>query len=138
LNNSLQKATQAQQKEDFVGRKCPNCGGELIYRYTKSKGMRFIGCSNFQKCKYNEFPNQPQPKPTGLKCPDCGGDLIIKISKKKRKFIGCNNYPKCNFIMKTTPVIMKTIDKAMAQGAVPDVTVERAVIKAKTTENKEK
>ena len=138
LNNSLQKATQAQQKEDFVGRKCPNCGGELIYRYTKSKGMRFIGCSNFPKCKYNEFPNQPQPKPTGLKCPDCGGDLIIKISKKKRKFIGCNNYPKCNFIMKTTPVIMKTIDKAMAQGAVPDVTVERAVIKAKTTENKEK
>ena len=138
LDSSLKKAMKAQEKEDFVGRKCPNCGGELIYRYTKTKGMRFIGCSNFPKCRYNEFPNQIQPKPIGLKCPDCGSDLIIKISKKKRKFIGCSNYPKCNFIMKTTPDIMKTIDKAMAQGAVPDIIVERAVIKTKAAKDKEK
>ena len=100
--------------------------------------MRFIGCSNFPKCKYNEFPNQPQPKLTGLKCPECGADLVIKVSKKKRKFVGCSNYPKCNFIMKTTPTIIKTIEKAMAEGTVPDVPVTRAVVKAKIPENKEK
>ena len=106
---------------------CPKCGGDLVYRFTKDKGLRFIGCINFPKCKYNEFPNTIQPKKTGLKCPECGGDLVLKLNKHKRKFVGCNNYPKCNFIMKTNSKMIKSLEAAIAENKVPDIKVEKAV-----------
>ncbi|TPE57355.1 type I DNA topoisomerase [[Mycoplasma] falconis] len=31
---------------------CPECGSELVYRYAKSNGNKFIGCSNFPNCRY--------------------------------------------------------------------------------------
>ncbi|WP_412031323.1 type I DNA topoisomerase [Metamycoplasma buccale] len=31
---------------------CPLCGNKLLYRYTKTKKQKFIGCSNFPACKY--------------------------------------------------------------------------------------
>jgi DNA topoisomerase-1 len=140
LSKSIKKAEKADDKTYFVNRKCPECGSDLVYRYAKDNGIRFIGCSNYPKCKYNEFPNAMQPKKTGLKCPECGSDLVIKMSKRKRKFIGCSNYPTCNFIMKTNSKIIKTIETAINENKIPDVKVEKAIFEKKTTkaEGKEK
>lgn len=48
-----------EKKIEFVGRKCPDCGKELVFRHAnkgKSRGKTFIACSGFPKCRYTEFP----------------------------------------------------------------------------------
>lgn len=45
-------AKQEKQPAKLVGRKCPKCGNELVYR--TSKRGEFIACSNFPKCRYIE------------------------------------------------------------------------------------
>ena len=79
-----------------VGRNCPKCGSHLVYRFSKKTKKQFIGCSNYPKCSYAEFPNNNQILME--KCPKCGNLLIQKTNKWNKKFIGCSNYPKCNFI----------------------------------------
>ncbi|PIP64186.1 hypothetical protein COW96_03945 [Candidatus Roizmanbacteria bacterium CG22_combo_CG10-13_8_21_14_all_33_16] len=37
-----------------VGQKCPDCGGDVVVRFTKSK-RRFFGCSNYPKCKHSSW-----------------------------------------------------------------------------------
>ncbi|AZZ65488.1 type I DNA topoisomerase [Metamycoplasma phocicerebrale] len=39
-------------KSEELDEKCPECGSNLIYRYTKIKKQKFIGCSAFPKCHY--------------------------------------------------------------------------------------
>ena len=79
-----------------VGRNCPKCGSSLVYRFSKKSKKQFIGCSNYPKCSYVEFPNDKQILVE--KCPKCGSSLVQKANKWGKKFIGCSNYPKCNFI----------------------------------------
>lgn len=138
LNKSITRADKIADQDNFIGRKCPKCGGDLIYRYTKNNGMRFIGCNNFPKCKYNEFPNVIQPKKIGLKCPECGNDLVLRLSKRHRKFIGCNNYPKCNFIMKSDSKTIKIIESAIAENKIPNIKVEKAIFEKKFKKTKDK
>ena len=38
--------------QELVNELCPECGSDLIYRYTKRDHKKFIGCSAFPKCKY--------------------------------------------------------------------------------------
>ncbi|WP_374847119.1 type I DNA topoisomerase [Metamycoplasma salivarium] len=56
FNNHLANATETIEisvlPQELVNEKCPNCGSELIYRYTKAKKQKFIGCSNFPACHY--------------------------------------------------------------------------------------
>lgn len=86
---------------------CPECSGNLLIR--KSKSGRFVGCSNYPKCKqtYN-IPRSGSVKPVGGECPECGAprirvyhkgdseelcvDLTCKFSKDKRYRGEC---PKC-------------------------------------------
>jgi DNA topoisomerase-1 len=44
------------EKKTFkkVGRKCPECGADLVERIAKKSGNTFIGCSAFPKCKFIE------------------------------------------------------------------------------------
>jgi len=37
-----------------VGRKCPECGADLVERVNKSKGNTFVACSAFPKCRFVE------------------------------------------------------------------------------------
>jgi DNA topoisomerase-1 len=41
-----------------VGRNCPECGKELIYKF--SRGGKFIGCSGYPECKYLESSVNPK------------------------------------------------------------------------------
>jgi DNA topoisomerase I len=94
----LEIADQSIEKVDLkaevepVGRVCPECGSELLYR--EGRFGRFIGCSNFPKCRYTE---QILTK-IGVPCPNCGGDLVEKRTRKgNRLFFGCANYPECEW-----------------------------------------
>jgi DNA topoisomerase I len=98
FSEKLEIADQSIEKVDLkaevepVGRVCPECGSELLYR--EGRFGRFIGCSNFPKCRYTE---QILTK-IGVTCPNCGGELVEKRTRKgNRLFFGCANYPECEW-----------------------------------------
>ena len=74
-----------------IGRQCPECGGELVIRW--GRYGKFIGCSNFPKCRYTE----PWLEKIGVKCPKCGGEIVERRTRRGRVFYGCVNYPECDF-----------------------------------------
>ena len=81
-----------------VGKKCPECGGELVQRWGRY-GL-YVGCSNHPDCKHTER----WVKKIGVRCPKDGGDLIEKKTRKGRIFYGCENYPDCDFASWKKPV----------------------------------
>lgn len=99
---SLDHASQSEKAfkidDKPVGRKCPECGHELLYKY--GRNGKFIGCSNFPECKHTEAIIVS----TGVPCPKCGGELIQKISKRGKLFYGCNQYPDCDFALWDEPI----------------------------------
>ncbi|MTH75890.1 type I DNA topoisomerase [Metamycoplasma hominis] len=48
--------------QEILQEKCPLCGHDLLYRYTKSKHQKFIGCSNFPSCRYIRNIDNEKPK----------------------------------------------------------------------------
>lgn len=89
--------------DELVGRKCSDCGEELIYKVSM-KGTRFIGCSSFPKCKHVEWI--PREVDKSVKCPDCDtGYIVAKTYKDKKKggktstMYACSAYPDCTHIM---------------------------------------
>ena len=76
---------------ELVGRECPLCTNPLVYR--EGRYGRFIGCSNFPKCRHTE---QILNK-IGVTCPKDGGDLVEKRTRRGRVFYGCANYPECDW-----------------------------------------
>lgn len=86
---------------EFVGRKCPDDNGSLVYKW--GRYGKFIGCQNFPVCRYIEALEKKSPEIVpDRKCPKCESDLVYRQSKRRgnSKFIGCSNYPECTFIEK--------------------------------------
>ena len=81
-------------KPESVGRKCPDCGKDLVYR--EGKNGRFVACSNFPRCKHTESVEKKEIGPK-IQCPECGdGLMVLRKSKKGSMFYGCNRWPACN------------------------------------------
>jgi DNA topoisomerase I len=76
---------------EYVGRDCPDSGHPLIIRW--GRYGKFIGCSDFPKCRYTE----PWLEKIGVFCPKDHGDLVERKTRKGRVFYGCANYPTCDF-----------------------------------------
>jgi len=97
FSENLVRADEAIPKIDLkrelepVGRDCPLCGNPLLYR--EGRYGRFIGCSNFPKCRHTE---QVLNK-IGVACPNDGGELVEKRTRKGRVFYACANYPECDW-----------------------------------------
>jgi len=95
FKTSLEQAEEAIPKIDQVeelGRDCPECGNPLLIRW--GRYGKFIGCSNFPKCRYTE----PWLEKIGVQCPECeDGDIVIRRTRKRRVFYGCSNWPDCEF-----------------------------------------
>jgi DNA topoisomerase-1 len=89
-----------EQPVEYVDRACPECDdGQLLVRW--GRFGKFIGCSNFPKCRYTE----PWLEKIGVKCPRCAdGDIVEKRTKKGRIFYGCANWPACDFTSWKRPV----------------------------------
>ena len=99
------------QKSDFqksVGKKCPECGSELIEKF--GRFGKFIACSNFPQCKYTEKGKEEKVQEALAKkeygnsegeiiCDQCGAPMALK-SGRFGSFLGCTNYPNCKNIKK--------------------------------------
>ena len=89
------KNTPIDVEHSYTGTMCPVCGAPLEYK--DGKNGKFIGCSNFPKCKYIEKIEKPVDY-IGENCPICGKPLVRRVDKKGKKFIGCSGYPECRYI----------------------------------------
>ena len=65
--------------DEKVGRLCPICNNELVYKKTKRYNSKVIGCSGFPNCKYLESLNKIEALDDI--CPISGDKLIIRKSK---------------------------------------------------------
>lgn len=97
----VQSAYEKMPKKELerVGRTCPECGGELVYR--NGKYGKFISCINFPKCRYTESEQDEQTTPEGQEekfCPNCGAKMVIKKGRYG-PFWACSNYPECKTIV---------------------------------------
>lgn len=82
-----------------VDEKCPQCGANLMIRW--SKFGKFLGCSNYPECKYikpREGDQARQPVETEYKCTDCGKPLLKRMGKYG-EFYACSGYPECKMVM---------------------------------------
>jgi DNA topoisomerase I len=89
------------EPEIIADRKCPQCGGPLVYKY--GKYGKFIGCSNYPECKYIE----PLVKPTdtGVTCPVCKkGTMLKRKSRYGKFFYSCSEYPACKYATWDEPI----------------------------------
>lgn len=102
VNNAQKKMPKMQAEK--VGRICPNCGGELVYR--DGKFGRFIACSNFPKCKYVENIVEY----TGEACPKCGKPLVYRHDAKGQKYIRCSDYKVCDYALSLRRIKRKKQD----------------------------
>ncbi|WP_170149954.1 type I DNA topoisomerase [Mycoplasma struthionis] len=59
VKDTVEVTVLAPEKLDEI---CPNCGSPLVYRYAKISKAKFIGCSNFPKCKFVKSAGEDQPK----------------------------------------------------------------------------
>lgn len=114
-NSSELKSELVQQP---VGRECPKCGKDLIYRW--SKRGRFISCSGYPSCKHAENLNQAEPVEVDQKCPKCGSPMLLREGKYGR-FLGCSKYPECRGILP-----LKTGFKCPKEGCDGDIGEKRS------------
>ena len=80
-----------------VGKVCPECGGELVYR--NGRFGKFISCINFPTCRYTENNEEELPEEAKEEktCPNCGAKMVIKKGRYGQ-FWACSNYPECKTI----------------------------------------
>jgi DNA topoisomerase-1 len=87
--------------EILEGRTCPKCESPLVIK--SGPYGKFIGCSNYPKCRFIE-PLE-KPKDTGVVCPECKkGSLIERKSRYGKLFYSCNTYPDCKYAVWNPPI----------------------------------
>jgi DNA topoisomerase I len=102
LENAWEKAEKVVQ---LVGKKCPECKEELVYKF--SKAWKFIGCSWYPECKHIEQPEEEKNMLDALKakyewkpCPDgIEGTVVVKTGRYW-PFLASSEYPKVKWIGK--------------------------------------
>ncbi|MEM0065198.1 MAG: DNA topoisomerase I [Thermoplasmatales archaeon] len=88
VDNSCQYNT----RREILG-KCPEDGGDLVIRRNR-KGQKFIGCSNYPKCKLTlPVPYNAQIEPTGKYCKEDNFPIAV-FNYGKKQIEQCIN-PKC-------------------------------------------
>ncbi|MCL2520626.1 MAG: type I DNA topoisomerase [Spirochaetaceae bacterium] len=83
--------------------RCPNCGKELVVRYSKTGA--FLGCSDYPTCKGTiPLPGQDkgdaddtvqQIEAVPVACPRCDNPMELKRSRFGKMFYACSKYPEC-------------------------------------------
>ena len=75
---------------------CDKCGHKMLLR--EGRFGKFLGCSNFPKCRnimpYNE---KEEKKSVGI-CPNCGKKVYALKTKRGKTFYACEDREGCNFM----------------------------------------
>lgn len=81
--------------------KCPECGGDTVYRF--GKNGRFLSCAGYPECKYaapiDREGTPVEPEETDVCCPECGEPMTIRKGRFG-PFLSCRRYPECKGIVK--------------------------------------
>ncbi|MCL4365695.1 type I DNA topoisomerase [Patescibacteria group bacterium] len=97
LEATKESAQKVKMEVQFAGKKCPECGKELIIRI--GKFGKFLACSGFPECKHTESLEEK----VDVKCPLDAGDIVIRHTRRGKTFYGCKNWPGCKFASWTKP-----------------------------------
>ncbi len=90
-----------QQPQIVEGRRCPQCESELVIK--QGRYGKFIGCSQYPKCKHIESLEKPED--TAVSCPQCQkGSLVKRKSRYGTFFYSCNQYPDCKYAVNNPPI----------------------------------
>lgn len=108
LEENLDQVRNTEKVNLKVGRACPECGKDLVKKYSRKTNGWFVGCNGYPQCTYTERleKDSPRPKdePLDRACPECGKPLVRRYSPKtKQYFIGCTGYPECRHIETQEP-----------------------------------
>ena len=107
----------SQDAELVEGKMCPDCGSALKIKH--GRYGKFIGCSNYPKCKHIESLNKPAE--TGVECPECRqGKIVKRQSRRGRVFFSCSRYPDCKYAIWNEP-----INQACPKCAWPILTIKK-------------
>ena len=74
---------------------CEKCGHKMVIR--EGRYGKFLGCSNFPKCRNIKPLEDDTKKPVG-KCPNCGKNVYAVRSKRGKTFYACEDRDGCNFM----------------------------------------
>jgi len=97
--NLKEKHKKVEKKIEKTDQICPKCKSPLIIRM--SRFGKFLGCSNFPKCRFSKSLKENE---LGIKCPKCKtGKIVEKRTKSGKTFYGCSNWPKCDFALWDKP-----------------------------------
>ncbi len=76
------KCKNTKNKATEINASCPDCGGRLVSKVTKTK-KQFFSCENYPKCQFSTWD-----EPTTEKCPKCSNALL---KKKLKGHLYCSN-----------------------------------------------
>lgn len=74
---------------------CEKCGHKMVIR--EGRYGKFLGCSNFPKCRNIKPYEDSEKKPVG-KCPQCGKNVYALKTKRGKTFYACEDKEGCNFM----------------------------------------
>jgi DNA topoisomerase-1 len=69
-----------------IGVACPECGGDLVERRTRTKRV-FYGCAHYPTCGWTSWA-----KPVPEQCPACGG-LMVEAGRDRLRCLTCSPLP---------------------------------------------
>ncbi|MBI2020796.1 type I DNA topoisomerase [Candidatus Daviesbacteria bacterium] len=101
LEETAQDAEKVKMVVEYAGKKCPECGKELIVRI--GKFGKFLACSGFPDCRHTESIEET----INIKCPEDGGEIVVRKTRRGKTFYGCKNWPVCKFASWTKPKASK-------------------------------
>ena len=106
LKKNIEDAGEKAEKIiESVGEKCPVCGKDLIYKYSKTG--KFIGCSGYPECNYIDQPKEQKDalgflreKYEGKPCPEWIEGTIVVKTGRFWPFLASSEYPRVKWIGK--------------------------------------
>lgn len=137
LKKSIEEAWEKAEKVvELVGKKCPLCENELVFKF--SKAWKFIGCSNYPECKHIEQPKEERDMLDWLRakyewkpCPDgIEGTVVVKVWRFG-PFLASSEYPKIKWIGKIKSEKDELLESILAKKGllVDEETWEEMVVK---------
>ncbi len=110
----------AEKVIELVGKKCPLCESELVYKFSKSG--KFIGCSNYPTCKHIEQPKAEKDaldvlraKYEGKPCPDGVEGTIVVKTGRFGPFLASSEYPRVKWIGKIKSEKDETLEEILRE-----------------------